>query len=192
MLIDWVYQVWEIIKAVCSSVATDIWMAWAPIISSAVTAVTAVATVILASGVFVAISQLKQTRSTTNLQLILSIFNDLRSDKARKTLDSIYILNREKAKKRGITAAQVRVLERIEMLGGLVNEGVVEPDTITRIYGGTLALKCWYKLCYYIKTERNNRGMIYCENLEDLASRTIEYWKRRRPEQKWIRLYGED
>ena len=176
-------MVWEMVGAMCTSWTADTW----------INLVAAGFTAILAIGVLLAWRQLQQTRKTTNLQLILSMSSRLRSDEALKALQSIYGLTPEEAKSlETLTPQQVAVLETIEMLGEMVNEKLVDSSPVIRIWAGILALRCWYKLRDYIERQRIDRGTIYCENLEDLASRTIAYANEKRPNQDWIRLDGEN
>jgi hypothetical protein len=174
---------WEMVGVMCASWTADTWINLG----------TAVITAFLTSGVIAAWHQLRQTRNNTVLQLIDSTASYLRSDEALEALKSIYHLNPEQVKSLKLNHQQRRVLETLETLGEMVNEKLVDEKPIVRIWAGILALRCWYKLCDYIEGQRPCRGTIYCENLEDLASRAIAYaQKKRRPTQNWIKLNGKD
>jgi len=174
-------MVWEMVGAMCSSWMPDTWI---NLITMLFTAIAAIAVV---GGICVARQELRQTRRNTILRLIDSTSSYLRSDEALEALNSIYDLNLEQVKSLvELNLQQRRVLETIETLGEMVNEKLVDSKPVVRIWAGVLALRCWYKLHDYIKRQRDDRGTIYCENLEDLARRAIWYVRKERPNQPWV------
>jgi hypothetical protein len=150
---------------------------------------TAIAAIAVAAGIWIAWHELRQTRRNTILQLIDSTASYLRSDEALEALRSIYDLTPEQVTGLKLNPQQIRVLETIETLGEMVNEKLVgDPKPVVRMWAGVLALRCWYQLHDYIKRQRDERGTIYCENLEDLARRTIRYVREERPNQVWVQI----
>ena len=144
------------------------------------------ATWVLAGGIGVAIWQIREARKSTNAQIAIGLFQELRSNETLKTLRYIYGLEPENIKnlsqddKNKITY----VLERLGMLGALIANGIIDEKLATEIYGGATALKCWYQLKDYIRGVENRQGLQWGMHVEDFAARALEYWKDYKP--KWV------
>lgn len=154
------------------------------------TAVAAVATSVLALTIFVAIWQIKEARRSTNAQIAVSLFSELRSPEVIRMLRSIYALTQDDFKNSTIEKKMVyflidHVVHRFDLLGGLVRKGIIDKELAIESYAGPPALKCWYQLCkHYIKKARDERGF-YAENYEDFARRSLDYFKERHIQVFW-------
>ncbi len=150
-------------------------------------AVAAIATVILAIGVFVgfwrAKKQLEAARKSTNAQIAVELFRVLRSAESKKTLGLIYKLSPEDVTylPRG-TDKYLKykneinnLLDKFEMLGSLVNHGIIDKSLAIEAYGGPPALRCWYKLVDYIREETSKRGY-FLQNYEAFARVCLDYF----------------
>ena len=74
--------------------------------------VAAIATWILAGGIIFAIVQVQQARKSTNAQIAVGLFRELRNEKALRMLRSIYNLRRED----DITAFSQDVRDKIDYI----------------------------------------------------------------------------
>lgn len=154
---------------------------------------TGFATWILAGGIFLAFWQIREARKSTNAQVAIDLFRELRSDRTLEILRFIYSLKAEEdvqklpsTDKHGID----HVLDRLEMLGVLVAQGIVNDRLAIEAYGGPPVLKCWYKLRGYINSVRNGRGL-FCKYVEDFARRTVNYQIKHAPKSEWIHFLKE-
>ena len=154
------------------------------------TAVAAIATWALAGGLGFAFWQMRQARRSTNAQVAVELFKELRKDEVLQILRRIYDQGLENIKnltnddKNEITY----VLERLGMLGALIDRGIIDEALAIDVYGGATALKCWYLLRDYIREVRDRQGLQWCIYVEDFAARVFEHWSGRRPEE-WALYY---
>ena len=138
----------------------------------------AIATCVLAAGVFFAIWQIWETRRSNNAQVAVGLFKQLRDAEAVGRLRSIYALKSDDFRR---LSSQERndidyVLGRFEMLGALTLNKIIDKKLAIETYGGAPALKCWYKLYNYIREVQDMRG--YCfENYELFVGLCLEYFK---------------
>ena len=142
--------------------------------------VAAIATCVLAGSLFAAIWQIKVTRKSTNAQLAVNLFRELRSEETKNTLRFIYQLRAEDIQHLCRTDIHNidSILDKFEMLGGLVNRDVIDKPLAIETYAGASALRCWYQLCQlYIRKEQEKRGY-YCENYENFARLSLDYFKK--------------
>jgi len=147
-------------------------------------AVAALATGILAIGVFVgflrAKKQLEEARKSTNAQLAVELFRELRSEETKENLRSIYNLRTQDSKT--LTDYQKiridHVLDKFGILGALVRQKIIDERLAIEAFAGPPALRCWYQLAEYIKEERKNCGF-FLKNYEEFARRTFEHFKDR-------------
>ena len=139
--------------------------------------IAAIATCIAAGGVGVAIWQINESRKSTNAQIAMDLFKELRSVKALRRLQDIYKREDSDPNKLNDNAKEdiSYILDRFEVLGILVDKGIVDEDIAIHAYGGASALRCWYRLHNYIKVIRNERGP-YKLNFEIYTRRCLEYF----------------
>ena len=162
--------------------------------------VAAIATCVLAVGVVSAIVQVRQARRSTNAQVALGLFDKLREKELKNTLRKIYQLKPASVKNLPTSTDKKDkelkneiedMLDKFEMLGALVERGIIDERLAIEAYGGPPVLKCWYKLHEYISEERKKRGL-FCKYVEDFAARTWEYQRRKRPKDEWIKFRREE
>ena len=159
-----------------------------------------IATWVLAGGVFLAFSQIREARKSTNAQLAVELFKELRSQKTKHTLGLIYRLrpeNIERLNERPNTNIGIKnlkdeinsLLDKFEMLGSLVNRGIVDKSLAIEAYGGAPALRCWYCLAGYIREEEKSWRGFFLQNYEDFTRTCLEHFNR---EQVKIKFYKEN
>ncbi len=155
--------------------------------------VAAIATWLLAGGLIFAILQVQQARRSTNAQLAVELFRELRSIKTLNGLHLIYSLKPEKFEnlsKEAIDQIEY-VVNRLNMIGALVANGIIDERLAIEAFAGAPALRCWYQLYeHYIKENQHNRGF-YCENYEGFARRSLDYF-RDANKQIWFHREGEE
>ncbi|MBN1643902.1 MAG: hypothetical protein JW856_03700 [Dehalococcoidales bacterium] len=123
-------------------------------------AITAIATWVLSGGVLAAIWQIGEARKSTNAQIAMDLFRELREDETVEKLQRIYHLTQsDKNQLSPIAKNNIRhILDRFEILGILVEKGIVDKDIAIHTYGGASALRCWYKLHPYIEQMSEELG----------------------------------
>jgi len=132
------------------------------------------ATWVLAGGIFLAFWQIREARKSTNAQIAVEMFKELRNYETVEKLRLIYNLKPEDIKDK--TKEIDYVLDRLNMLGALVANGIVDKKLAIESYGGFSALRCWDRLCTdYIRIEQHDRGYYY-ENYEAFARLALEYF----------------
>jgi hypothetical protein len=205
-LVNWITKnIWLFIVVLLAIavffVVTDLfwnWWDW--------TEIMAIATWILAAGVGVAIWQAAHTKSqaekqsevsrnSMKAQIAVELFEMLRHANILDTFRKIYDLEpadvRRVAAGRSKTDVVLRqeiggVLDKIELLGALVHQGIIDEHLAIEVYGGHSVLKCWYQLGEdYIKKVRARRGL-FCKYVEDLAARTFNYQRNSASKEEWI------
>ena len=142
------------------------------------TAVGALATCILAGGIFFAIWQIMEARRSTNAQIAVDLFRELRGYETIERFRSIYGLkpvdfkwSLPADKKKDIDD----VLGKFELVGALAAIKIINKKLAIEPYGGPAALRCWYILHQYIKEVRDNRGY-YCANYEGFTRLCLDYF----------------
>jgi len=151
------------------------------------------ATWVLAGSVWFAFWGIIEARRSTYAQVAVDLFQELRSDRTLKILRFIYSLKADEdvQKLPSIDKHSIdHVLDRLEMLGALVAQGIVNDRLAIEAYGGPPVLKCWYKLRGYINSVRDDRGL-FCKYVEDFARRTVAYQIKHAPKDEWIHFLKE-
>lgn len=153
------------------------------------------ATWVLAGGVFFIFWQIMEARRGTHAQVAVELFRELRSNETLKNLRFIYGLKPEEIKdlldegpdqNKDKLEKIVHVLDRFELLGALVKQGIIDERLAIEAYGGPPVVKCWYQLGeLYIKEIRKQRGL-FCKYVQDFARRTVRYQLKRAPKDEWI------
>jgi hypothetical protein len=135
----------------------------------------ALGTWILAAGVVYAFYQVRQARRSTNAQIALEVFRELRNPETVETLREIYELTQDEC--RNIpTEIGKKIDHLIDKYGALeiwVNTGII--DEKIAVEAGPAALRCWYRLHSYIKSTRNTRGY-YGDNFEAFVRLSLDYF----------------
>lgn len=144
-------------------------------------AITGLASWLLILGVGVAIWQIRETRKSTNAQIAMDLFKELRSDRALEILRIIYNRNENDPDKLSENAKNniEYILDRFEVLGILVDEGIVDDRLAMDSYGGASALRCWYRLHLYIKKIERKRGQ-YKVNYKIYTRQCLEFFIKRK------------
>ncbi len=154
----------------------------------------ALGTWILAGSVFLAYRQIKQAQKSTNAQLAVQLFTELRSEKTLKIIRDIYKLKSIGSGKR--LSKKVKedinyVTDRFELLGGLVDMGIIDKKLAIEAYAGTASIRCWYQLHQYVKQIRRERG--YCaENYEAFARLSLDHYYRNKIEVTFYQIGEKD
>jgi hypothetical protein len=134
-------------------------------------------TLILALGIFLTLWQIVEGRKSTNAQIAMDLFKELREDETVEKLHIIY--NRAENDERQLSPIaqnNIRhILDRFEVLGILVEKGIVDKDLAIHAYGGASALRCWYKLHHYISQMSDEIGP-WKINYEIYTRRCLEYF----------------
>lgn len=136
--------------------------------------------------------QLREMKRSTQTQLVLPLFKELRSSDARSELrDYVYKLDRDKpvVNKKNSGAIE-EVVNRINMLGILVWEGIVD-ESLAMKSTRSSAIRAWYKLENYIRLERDKRGQ-YAIWFEDYVSRCLRYEQENLSEADQAKLEGKN
>jgi len=156
--------------------------------------ITTVASVLLLITVVIAVFQLYESKRMTKAQIAVGLYQLLRSNDAIGILrNSIYKFRRppsyeticflDKQERDNITS----IIDNLDMLGVLVNQGVIDEKLAIEGYAGASVLRCWYQMHKYVKYEqRYGRGSNVYSHFEDLAARTLKYAKTRHKEPYWI------
>ncbi len=144
------------------------------------TAVGAIAACILAGSIFFVIRQVNQTRKSTNAQIAMGLFTELRNTETIRRLRSIYNLIPDDFKW-GLPSKKQEdidyVIDRLDTLGVLVAKGVVDRHIAIEAYGGPATLRSWYCLASYIREIQKERGY-YAEYYENFVRLSIDYFKK--------------
>lgn len=137
--------------------------------------------------------QLEATRKSTNAQLAVELFRELRNSEAIKKLRHIYDLKQGDLEylSRGYLSSYVKedidyVLDRLDTLGNLVIRDIVDRELAIETYGGPPALRVWHILRDYIRMIQKHRGY-YAENFEVFTRLSLDYFKK---EGIKIKFYG--
>jgi len=145
--------------------------------------VAAIATWLLAGGVGFAILQVRQARKSTNAQVAVELFKELRNYETVEKLRLIYDLPYdfsnpddfkilEDSKKKDIEY----ILDRFDVLAALVAERIVDDKLAIDTYAGVTVLRCWYQLHHYIRKVRDERGY-FGDNIEAFTRRSFDYFR---------------
>jgi hypothetical protein len=142
--------------------------------------VAAIGTWILAGGVVFAFLQVRQSRKSTNAQIAVELFRELRGTDNISGLRAIYSLTPDKFANlsRAILDQIDSVLERLDMLGGLVAKGIIDEELAIENFAGPPAMRCWYQLAENLIRPRQGERGWYCENYEDFTRRSLDYFKK--------------
>jgi hypothetical protein len=144
------------------------------------------ATFVLILGILLTSWQIFEARKSTNAQIAMDLFRELRSDRALRILRYIYSLQPQEVNRPEAIDDQLilYVLDRFEVLGVLVDQGTVDERIAINAYGGASALRCWYQLNKYIKETTEKRGP-YKLNFEVFARRSLAYFRKERLDVKF-------
>ena len=124
--------------------------------------------------------QMIQARKSTNAQLAMDLFRELRSKTVLERLRYIYSLPPKEDGKYLSTIHKDNidsVLNRLTTLGILVNEGIIDTSLAIEGFSGPAVLRCWYQLFNYIKHLQQERGDYY-ENYEGFVSYCLKYFNK--------------
>jgi hypothetical protein len=141
------------------------------------TAIEAIATVILIVGIIITILQIRESRKSTNAQIAMDLFRELRDEKVLEIIRFIYKLNPGES---GclLTVNNQRIefiLDRYDVLGTLVKNGIISKELAVETYAGVTVLRCWYILHGYIEKLRSTRKY-FGQNFEGFTNVCMEYF----------------
>jgi|GEM_PF-2074835 len=139
-----------------------------------------IASFILAAGAFVVFYQIRQARLSTNAEVALEMFKELRDEETIDKIRDIYRLNLVLYQDFTQYYKNIvdYILDRLDTLGALNKNGIIDDTLAIEAYGGPAILRCWYQLARYIRVAQKNRGF-YADNYEMLTYRTYKYFKDR-------------
>jgi hypothetical protein len=154
----------------------------------------AIASWLLAAGIIVAFIQIEETGKntqsqiaanvkSTNSQIAVGLIQQLRSGESIKALRYIYSLDEYEINciimgYRGYQEKQdqiTHVLDKLELLAGLVEKEIIDTKLAFEIYGGSQILKCWFILGKNYFPEKTKQQGLYCENLKEFAKQALKY-----------------
>ncbi len=137
------------------------------------------ATWTLAGGVFLVFFQIQEARKGTNAQVAVELFRELRREEIIETLRYIYTLNQDDSPFILIENEKrvERLMDKFELLGILVNQGIVNERIAIEAFAGPPALRCWHQLVRYLRKQENDRGF-YILNYEDFVRRSFKHFKK--------------
>ncbi len=153
----------------------------------------AIASCILAGGIFLAIWQMRETRRRAKIEFTGRRLEELNTDDSKEGLEIIYHRTPSKLNDLGGQDQDkvVQVLERMHTLGVLVEEGYADKELAIKAHRGKF-IRCWYKLKPCICYERNVVRGKYGEGIEYLAKEAYKYQQRKFPNREhWVKLDGE-
>jgi len=147
------------------------------------------ATWVLAAGVAFAIwqiietrentnRQLEASRKSTNAQIAMDLFKELRDKKTMAEIRKIYNLpdNYSEPENEYQTGIIEYLISRLNILGVLVEKGLIDKELAPDAYAGTTSLRCWYKLHKYIWKERCKRKY-FGEYFESYTNRCCQHFE---------------
>jgi len=196
----WLFIVVLLVIAVFFIISDLFWHLWDW------TEIMAIATWILAAGVGVAVweaahtksqaeKQAEVSRNSMKAQIAVELFDMLRHEDILTTFRKIYDLEptditrmMQHPSKADVALRQEigGILDKFELLGALVHQGIIDEHIAIEVYGGPSVLKCWYQLGEdYIKRIRKKRGL-FCKHVEDLSARTFNYQRNSASKEEWI------
>ena len=133
----------------------------------------------------------RATRLSTNAQLVVGIYERLRSPETIETLRLIYGTKPESVKqlpKRDVDKIE-RVLDWLDMIGHLLERGILDEYLAVEAFAGPPVLRCWHQLRQFITEVRQQRGGRYCAGVEYFAGCTVKYQVKHAPRDQWILFY---
>jgi len=151
------------------------------------------ATWVLAGGIFLAFSQIREARRSTQAQIAMDLFRELRDKKTMAEIRKIYDLpdNYSEPKDEYQKGIIEYLISQLNVLGVLVEKGLIDKELAPDAYAGTTSLRCWYKLHKYIKKGRDDRGY-FGVYFEGFARLSLEHFKRKGIEVKFHKKGEED
>jgi len=155
--------------------------------------VAAIGTWILAGGVVYAFLQVRQARKSTNAQIALELFRELRNPETIERLRLIYELTQDDFKDIPIEKSKEidHVIDKYAALEVWVDNGII--DKKIAVEAGPSALRCWYRLHSYIESARKRRGY-YGDNFEAYVRLALDHFHKNKIKVKlWRESHqGED
>lgn len=152
--------------------------------------VTGLATWVLAGGVLLTFRQIIETRQSNSTQIFISFYRDFRSIDNIERLKNIYRLQIDDPSK--LELQQVKdiglILDIFEAVGSISKRGTIDQWMVVEIAFGLASVRCWYKLCSYVKIEQIKRGY-FGDNFEAFARDCLDYFERRHIP---LKLYWDD
>lgn len=132
----------------------------------------------LAGGVAAAIQQIYETRKSTNAQIAMDLFRELRDKKTMAETRKIYALPDNFSEPENEYQKEIieYLISQLNFLGVLVEKGIIDKELAPDAYAGTTSLRCWYKLHKYIWEERCKRKY-FGEYFEGFTNRSCQYFK---------------
>jgi len=158
------------------------------------------ATWVLAGGIFFVFWQIMEARRSTNAEVAVGLSQELRDKDVLNTLREIYehkpsdlkrLVNSSKENDKELRHRIEHVLDKLELLGALAAQGIIEEQIAIEVYGGPTALKCWYQLQEFIDGVRADRG-IFCKYVQDFTKRTLKFQIKHYPKEQWTRFHRGD
>jgi len=154
------------------------------------TAVGAIATCVLAGGVFLAVRQQWESRRRARIEYTEKRMETLNTQDVKEGLRIAYWKKPSKLNdlQKEEQDKLVNVLELMQALGLLVKVGLADKKLAIVAHRGKF-IRCWYVLRQCICYERSNRGK-YGEGIEYLAKESYKYQQKKFPKEQWVKLDG--
>lgn len=148
---------------------------------------------ILIGAVFFAWRQVRAARLGIHAQIMIGLVENLRNSETIDGLRLIYGKKPEEIQKSSRDDMEKigRILDRLDMIGHLAYQGVLNEYLVAEAFAGPTALRCWHQLRQYIEKNRETRGGRYCVGVQYLAEFTIKYQIKNMPKDQWVIYYRE-
>jgi hypothetical protein len=154
----------------------------------------AIATWFLLLGVVLTVLHVQQARKSTNAQIAVELFKQLRDPNFTKTLRKTIYDNKSEAikafidddKKKETVSKIEHIIDRFDILGALVAKKIVDEEIAIEAFAGPPALRSWYQLAPFVRELQKRRGF-YCIYYEDLSRRSLEHFNNNNIE-IWLQL----
>jgi len=141
-------------------------------------AVIAWAVVALAVGLLFTIYKYLQFRRRDDAKLAIDLFRDLRSDEFKSVIRSIYAV-RPDGWNTLAEYQKIRIdhlVDWFNLLGAVARNQEINRELAIETLGGATAIRCWFRLELYLKTETERRGF-FCESFEDFTRRSLDHFR---------------
>ena len=147
---------------------------------------------ILFGAAFFAWRQVRAARRGANAQVVVGVYEHLRSAEALQTLRLIYRTKPEDVKKllRSDIDNIERLLDGLDWVGHLVDSGILAEYLAVEAFAGAPALKCWHQLRQFIEEVRDKRGSHYCRGVQQFAKCTVKYQIKHAPRDQWFLFFS--
>jgi hypothetical protein len=152
------------------------------------TAVSAQAVLLAVAGVYGA-RQLRETRRTRHLSLLIPLFQELNSRQSvdnRRRLYTTIAPRKSKATEDDENLVN-DIVNQFDFLGYITRKSVADADLVLGLYYGTI-IRCWRDSEWYISKQRELRSALFAAHFEWLNQEAIKFQLKYHPDAKLERF----